>query len=142
MTSPIASMDAALYAALNVPDLTVGTGKATGGVHRYRLPLSFSPPAIVFGYTGDGDDEYSLGGRALVRLTYDVKVVFPGLSASTAATLADTIDSMLTNVALTVSGYTFMLGRRVRPIAYQEDADGGVSYQHVGGQYEFMLDPN
>jgi len=130
-------MDAALYAALNVASV-VGAGKATG-VHRFRAPLTANLPVVVFGLM-DSEDAYVMPGRAFVRMNYMIKVIEAGLSASTAATLADTIDSLITNVALTVTGYTLMVGRRVRLIGYIEDADSE-TYQHVGGEYEFMLDP-
>lgn len=141
MSSALAAMDAALYSALNVPDVTTGAGKATGGVHRFRVPQGVSLPAVVFGHMS-GEDSYVLGGgRAYIRLTYQIKAVFEGLSGSTASALADTIDSLVTNVAISVSGFTLMVGRRVRLIGYIEDGEGGVTYQHVGGEYEFMLDP-
>lgn len=140
MSDPVAALDTALYAALNVPSL-VGLGKASA-VYRFRAPTGAALPYVVFGYSDDGGDTYTLGGgRGFVRLLYGIKVVAEGLSASTAAPLAATIDSLVTGVALSVSGYTLMVGRRLRPVGYEEDGDGGVTYQHLGGQYEFVLDP-
>lgn len=139
VNAPTEAMDTALYAKLNVASL-VGSGKATG-VYRNSAPQGVALPVIVFVYSL-GDDDYVLGnGRGSIRLTYDVRAVVEGHAASTAGTLASTIDSLLTNGTLTVSGFTFLMGRRVRPIAYEEDAGAGKKYQHVGGEYEFMLDP-
>lgn len=138
MTSPIAAMDAALYTALQP---AVGVGKATG-VYRFRAPNGSDLPYVIFGHMDGGEDIYTLGGnRGYITLAYLIKVVTEGLSGSTAATLADTIDGLITNVAFSVTGHTLMAGRRVRQVGYQEDGEGGVTYQHIGGEYEFMLDP-
>lgn len=138
VTAPTEALEAGLYSKLNVASL-VGSGKATG-VYRFRAPYGVALPVVVFSYTL-GDDDYTLGsGHGPIRLTYDVKAICEGQSASPAATLAATIDTLLAG-ALTVSGFTFMSGRRVRPIAYEEDDGAGRVSQHVGGEYEFMLDP-
>ena len=136
--SAVSAMDAALYTALNTGTV-VGVGKASA-VYRGMAPLTATFPLVIFALM-DGDDNYVLGGRGYVRLNYSIRVVYEGLSAAGASTLADAIDTLLTNVTLTVTGHTMMVGRRVRLISYPESVEGGVTYQHVGGEYEFMLDP-
>ena len=136
--SAVSAMDAALYAALNTGTV-VGVGKASA-IYRGMAPLTAVFPLVIFALM-DGDDNYVLGGRGFVRLNYSIRVVYEGLSAAAASTLADAVDTLLTNVTLTVAGYTMMAGRRLRLISYPENAEGGVTYQHVGGEYEFVLDP-
>ncbi len=132
-------VDAAVYTALNVAGVTAA---APGGVHRHRAPTGTAFPYVLFHKT-EGDDNYNLANSpAVTGLTYLVKVVDRGLSAAAAHTALAACDTALNGVALSVTGHATLRCRRVRHIDYVEDTDAVATYQHVGYEYDILLDPN
>jgi hypothetical protein len=116
------------------------------------------PDGVYFGDAGAGavrfiqvqpveyEDEPGLNGETLwERIVYLVRAVALATEGVTAlATGADRIQALLHGVPLTVTGYTWMMTRR---LAHQRDdpeidaVDSDQRFQKRGGMYELHLSP-
>lgn len=81
-------------------------------------------------------DHYSFSARTHRLQRYVVKAVDIGMSKQRAQQIADNIDAILTDSALTLTGWNWRHCHRTGDVEYQETLpDGNVAW-HVGGVYE------
>jgi len=131
----VAAFAAGIYAVLNHASVT---SLATGGVHRAKAPLGTAYPYVVFTpepAPGLGD---VLTGEAWLDMAWDVKVIDKSDSAAAADAAYAAVHARLQDATLSIAGHSLMYCRRRGLIAYDEDGEGGVTYQHVGGRYRIM----
>lgn len=90
-----------------------------------------------------GQDEPQLGGPAYEYAVYLVKAVSKGSSGLDVKAAAARIQTLLDYTALTVTGYTHMLSRRIERVRFTEvdSIDKDIRWQHRGGRYEFYVSP-
>lgn len=128
------ALEAAIYAAL-----AAGTALTTtlGGTAIYNVlaPRDKSLPYVVFSQqSGREDDETP---RRTQTYRYLVKGVAHSLVA--AGTIADQVDGLLRNNALTVSGWTTYWAHPETTVRYIEPTDAGEHIGHAGAVYTFRL---
>lgn len=90
------------------------------------------------------EDVYQFGeGRAFERATYLVKAVEQTVNGANVKSAAARIDALLQDVALTITGYTHLVTRRVERVRYTEidEVDNNIRWQHRGGRYEVVVSP-
>ena len=137
------AIDLALYNKLTgstaLTALTSG-GTASPSVYQWLAPENQDPPYVIYNKQAS-TPQHTLSGVAFENLLYAVKGVTLGHSAAAAGTIASTIDTVLADQALTITGYTHMYLRRVSDIDYPETAAGGQRYQHRGALYRVFADP-
>lgn len=136
------AIETAIYTALNVAPLLAA---APGGVHNGIAPPGTAFPYVVFDKI-TGDHQYLLGGPsatpALSTLSYRVKAIDASLSKEAAQAALAIADGLLNGIALVVSGATTLYCQRLRDVDYDEPGEGVTIYQHVGHEYDIVLDPN
>ncbi|MFH0980643.1 MAG: hypothetical protein V2A79_03780 [Planctomycetota bacterium] len=132
------AVDKALYAALTGDGTLTGKLSSAAAVYRRVAPPGAVCPYVMFAKQ-TGSDDYTFSQRAKSSMPYLVKAVDKSLSADNANDIADRIDVLLTDVALTVTGKTLMYLRRETHVEYDEHAAGGVVYQHVGGIFRIEV---
>jgi hypothetical protein len=82
-----------------------------------------------------GTPSYTLAAKAWESEIYTVKAITKGPSMGLAGTIAERIDTTLTDQAISVSGGSAFYLRRESDIEYQESTEGGVIWNHVGAMY-------
>jgi hypothetical protein len=89
----------------------------------------------------DAIDIPTFGGRAFEHLVYLVKAVIQAHEGSTAIEAAARINVLLEDVPLTVPGYGWMTGYRLKREQANEvdDLDTMIRWQHRGGQYRIQM---
>jgi len=133
-----AAIETGVYTLLNVSSVTT---LAAGGVHRNKAPQGTGDATVVIFAFSSGDDVKVLGGPAWLNTTFDVRAVCVGLSTAPADAAYAAAHVLLEGAGLTVSGFTTMYCQRTGLLSYDEDAEGGKTFQHVGGTYRIMVDP-
>lgn len=133
------AIDAAVIAAL-ANDATL-TGLAPGGVYRDIAPQGVSRPFVVVTLQAH-EDALNLGrAAAFERATFLVKAVDANTSGTTAQAIADRIQVLLQNAALSITGYRCVDVHREERIAFVETEDNGDrKWQHRGGLYVVMAE--
>uniref|UniRef100_A0A6M3JPL6 Uncharacterized protein n=1 Tax=viral metagenome TaxID=1070528 RepID=A0A6M3JPL6_9ZZZZ len=88
-------------------------------------------------------DDYVFDGRVVETFSYLVKAVDRSTSGATVKTAAARIDTLLQDVALTISGYGHLLTRRSERVRYTEvdSVDQDIRWQHRGGLYQVVVAP-
>lgn len=130
-----AALEQAVFVAANVaPVLAL----APGGVHRRKAPQGTGDATVVIFTFDDGRDVKTLAGPAWEDVTVTVRAVCEGLSTAPADAAYAAVHARLEGVALTITGMTPMYCRREMLLSYDEEAEGGKTYQHVGGTYRLM----
>lgn len=133
------AIDAAVIAKL-ASDATLTT-LAPGGVFRDTAPQGVSTPFVIVTQMAHEDD-YSIGSQAFEQVTYLVKAVGLGTSASGTQAAADRIQTLLQGATLTITGYRSMLVQREERVAYVEVDDASDRrWQHRGGLYLVFAEP-
>ena len=127
--------DAAVYATLNVTALT---NLATGGVHNTIAPAGTIAPWVIFQMQSKVDT-HSFNGRFANSL-YTVKAVVDMVWPKEAEDIDTQIDTLLEDASLSITGYTLVLCRRESDITFQDVAQPGKTFQHVGGLYRIIAD--
>lgn len=131
------AVDTALYSLLaaDVAGTATGTLGQLGATGVYRAVASQGSvePYIVFNQQ-TGTDSYTFSSRATRSLLYQVKAVGKGSSALTPAKMAERIDTLLTDHALSLTGWTNIRLRRESDVEYLEVANGQ-QYHHIGGLF-------
>lgn len=130
-----AAMETGVYAALNVAGVL---SLAPGGVHRRKAPQGSGDATVVILTFDDGRAISTLPGQAWEDASFTVRAVCEGLSTGPADAAYDAAHVRLEGVALTIPGMVTMLCRRETLLSYDEDVEGGKTYQHVGGTYRVM----
>jgi hypothetical protein len=118
---------------------TLGTLGITG-VYRMQAPQGSVEPYVVFQEQA-GVDSYTFNARDARSLVYLVKVVDVGPSALRAAQAAERIDTLLTDKALSLSGFNNLRIRRESDVEYTEN-DNGKIYQHYGALFRVDVAPS
>jgi hypothetical protein len=106
----------------------------TAGIHHSVAPQGSSFPCVTFQKVPGTQPAYTLGARAWENELYNIKAVTEGHSALTAGSIAERIDTVLTDNPVSVSGGTCLYLRLESYIEYPEVTDGK-TYQHIGGSY-------
>lgn len=136
------AVDTALYSLLaaDVAGTATGTLGQLGatGVYRMVATQGSVEPYIVFNQQA-GTDSYTFASRDVRSLLYQVKAVGKGSSALTPAKLAERIDALLTDHALSLTGWTNLRLRRESDVEYLEVANGQ-QYHHIGGLYRVDIE--
>lgn len=138
------AVQVALYAKLSAASgLTslLSGGTADPSIYPGIAPENTDPPYVVYQPQSPSTPVHTMGGVALENALYTVKAVVASREMASAGTIADQIDSALNDQALTVSGHTHLLCRRVQDIDYPETAPGGQVLQHRGAVYRIVADP-
>jgi len=130
-----AALETAVYTALNVGAVLA---LAPGGVHRRKAPQGSGDATIVIFVFENALDVKTLAGPAWLDSEFTVRVVCAGLATGPADAAYAAVHVRLEGVTLTIPGMTSMYCRRTRLLSYDEDAEGGKTYQHVGGTYRVM----
>lgn len=110
--------------------LTAGTASIYNGIGAQD-----SAAAKVTIHKQAGTPTYTLASKAWDDEIYTVKAVTKSPSMSTAGTIADRIEAVLVDQAITLSAGSAIYLRKVSDIEYQESAEGGIVFSHVGAQY-------
>lgn len=137
------ALDVAIYNKLTgstaLTALTAG-GTASPSIYQWIAPEGQDPPYVVYNKQAS-TPQHTLSGVAYENAIYTVKGVTLGPSAAAAGTIASTIDTVLVNQALTISGHTHLYLRRVSDIDYPEAGPGGHRIHHRGAMYRVLADP-
>lgn len=124
-----------LIAALRADATLTGLlGSGTASIHHSVAPQGSSFPCVTYQKVPGTQPAYTMGGRAWENELYNVKAVTQGHSAPTAGSIAERIDTVLTDNPVSVSGGTCFYLRLESYIEYPEVTDGK-TYQHIGGSY-------
>jgi hypothetical protein len=111
---------------------------SAAAVYRRRAPQGSALPYVILAKQ-TGSDTYTYRLRVGSSMPFLVKAVTQGPSGVAAQAIADRIDALLTDGAITVSGKTLLYCRRETHVEYDELAAGGTTYQHVGGIYRIEV---
>ena len=130
-----AALETSIYTALNVAGVLAA---APGGVHRRKAPQGSGDATIVIFTFDSADDVKTLAGPAWLDSEFTVRAVCAGLSTAPADTAYGACHALLEGATLTIPGFSPMYCRRRTLVSYDEDAEGGKTYQHVGGTYRVM----
>lgn len=117
--------------------LTGLLANGTASIYQSVAPQEADPPYVVFNQQAE-TDAYTLSQRSWENSIYLVKAVTQGTSPAAAGTIAERIDTVLTDGALSVSGHTHMYTRRTATVDYPE-VDRGVTYRHAGGLFRIYV---
>lgn len=133
------AVDAAVLAALS-GDATL-LALMTDGVFWDVAPNGLTKFVIVSQVAHE--DENAFSGRTFESILYLVKAVDRSAAGSDVKTAAARIDTLLQDVALTITGYAHSLTRRLERVRYTEvdDIDLNIRWQHRGGRYELFVSP-
>jgi hypothetical protein len=115
--------------------LTAGTAlmaRVSGGVWLGVAPGTALYPFVTVDFYSGSDNVLFEGGWA--DQTFTVKCVDQSTSAVAALAVQALIDATLKRAALSISGRTTLMCRRVTPVFYQE-VSGDEVYWHAGGNY-------
>ena len=127
--------DVTLVALLGIP----ATGYTKSIYHQFA-PEGAGFPYIVFNKES-GNPSYGFGGRALDDELWLIKGVDrpvpPSTSTDAVENIASRLDALLTDGAISISGYTQRWLRREMDVEYPEEIDG-VAYRHAGAQYRLI----
>lgn len=115
----------AVYSALGS-----ATGAGTVAIYQGLAPSGTQPPYIVFERI-EGIDEYKFNSDGGVNTEYMVKAISHDEWPDEAQATYAIYHAVFQDARLTITGYTTLFCRRVRPIGYR-DTD---NYQHRGGIY-------
>jgi hypothetical protein len=138
----VKELEDAIYARASGDGTLGALLRATTAVYPYKAPPGALPDYVIFYQNGYSNDEYTFAARAIEWVTFVIKGVSgPTTDDSNAEAIAARIDVLFTDNPLSVSGNTFLYGRRTSRLKYPEYAAGGDQYFHVGGMYRFGLDP-
>lgn len=135
------ALEVALFGRLGADATLVALLGAATEIYPDRAGRSVVFPYIVYTLQPGSTDEYTYGRRAYEELDYLIKAVDAGVDSTAADAIMERVDALLTNQALTVTGYTLGRAHRLGRVNYPETADAGDQYVHRGGIWRFMLDP-
>lgn len=127
-------VDTAIYS-----KLTGTGGPSVNGVYHGVAPKDVTFPIIVFQEI-TGSDRYTMTKRATKELLYQIMVVAQGASAQAAGDAMDTVDGLLHDTPLTVTGYSTLYVRRAASREFVT-VEGGQMYWHVVSDYRIMVTP-
>lgn len=130
------TQDAAMQAALGVPDAAGAQARVWDGI----APVATPYPFITF-TIGDGQDWNPVGSgdRVMTAFSITVKGTDKGESYAPMSALAKRLYTLLTgnhNAAIAQGG-TILTGRRTQAIQYPEQANG-IEYRHIGGTFSII----
>ena len=135
------ALDAAVFAKLTGSSaLGAFLNGGTTGVFYGVAPGTAVPPYVVFNQQAGVPRHTINGAVAYEAALYQVKGITRSPSGKTAGQIADAIDDVLDNTALTVSGHTHMHTRRTSDVKFVE-VDAGEVYQHAGAMYRVLAHP-
>jgi hypothetical protein len=115
-----------------------GITTALGGTAIYEslAPQGTDPPYVIYNKQS-GVPKYTLGGSAFENQLYMVKVVTEAPSMAGAGSIAERINGVLTDGALTMTGRTQLYLRRENDVEYVE-TDSGKRFNHSGALYRVI----
>lgn len=116
--------------------LTALLGSPTG-VYEDVAPQGSTHPFVVFSLNS-GPKEFTFDGLAFDKPLYLVKAVDGSKSAAKAGAIAERIEAVLTDAALTIAGRDHVYLRPETEIAYSEVKDS-TTYRHRGALYRLYI---
>ncbi len=140
MNSVQVALYAKLSAATGLTSLLTG-GTADPSIYPGLAPEGTDPPYVVYQPQSPSTPIHTFGGVAIENALYTVKGVVAARGPASAGTIAAEIDTALNDQALTITGHTHLLCRRVQDIDYPETVPGGQLLQHRGAIYRIAADP-
>lgn len=133
-----AQVKAALYSTLT-GDSTLGALLSSGtAVYDALAPVEAVFPYVIF-QKAAGTPAYTFAARAFEVEVFTIKGVTKGPSAVRAGQIADRIDTLLTDAALSITNGTLMYCRREADLDYPESSLGDV-FRHCGGSYRLYVE--
>ncbi|NBQ42796.1 MAG: DUF3168 domain-containing protein [Mycobacteriaceae bacterium] len=118
------------------------TTLAPGGVFRGTAPQGVNQPFVIVDLVTHADALQMANSNAYESALYMVKAVHASTSGVAAQAAADRIHALLNQATLTATGYDWMSCVREERVAYTEVDDASDRrYQHRGGMYRVMVDP-
>lgn len=128
---------AAIYTKLAADSTLTALLSGTAAIYHRVAPQGADAPYIVFNQQA-GTPSYTMGQRAWDELLYQVKGVTQDSSSVVAGSIADRIDTVLTDQPLSVTGGSAFYVRRSSDVDYAE-VDRGEVYNHEGGLYRLYV---
>jgi uncharacterized protein DUF3168 len=106
-----------------------------------QAPATATFPYVLFSKSA-GTPTYAFGGSkaALDEDVWLVKGIDRNTTADIADAIADRLNSLLTDAALSISGANHKYLRRMSDVTYPEVTDG-VQYRHAGALYRLITEP-
>lgn len=130
-----------LYARLN-GDATLkgllGTGER---IFREVAPVGAALPYVVYQHRSHSDVRGVASQRIMGNLTYMVKVIAQTADALSVKAAAVRVDVLLQGASGTTAGGRVIGCIREQSVTYEETADSGVRFQHLGGIYRIYATP-
>lgn len=132
--------DTWVYATLKADaTLTALIGGSNARIYRGMAPQNATYPCVVFFYQPGGRDVRGVGTfNIMVTGSWVIKAIDRVTGASSAATIAARMYTLLHGQKGSVTGGAVLACTREEPINYVELLDGA-QYQHVGGVYQIIL---
>lgn len=119
--------------------ITALLADGAAGIHEDAPPANANLPALVYNQAS-GVPSYTLGeGRSHKDFVYQVKGICKGDSSKAAQLIADAVEAVLSDGALTLPGRNVMVVEHIGDTRLNERADG-VRYNHRGGLYRAMVE--
>lgn len=116
--------------------LTAALSGGTASIYEARATQGADPPYVVYNKQA-GAPRYTMGGSAWESQVYLVKVVTKENSTAQAGSIAERINGVLTDGALTMTGRTQLYLRRESDVEYPEVTDG-IRFNHSGALYRVI----
>lgn len=128
------ALEAGIYNALAAGTALTNTLGGTA-IYNTLAPRDRALPFVIFSQQAGREDNET--PRRTVTSRYLVKGIATSMLA--AGTIADQVDALLHDTALTVTGWTNYRMRRTTTVRYIETTDAGEQVGHAGAVYEILL---
>lgn len=127
-----------IYGAITASTAITSQLGGSAAVYFGQAPQSALFPLIIF-HKDSGVPRYTLtaGSSAFDEELWTVKVVDRNTTPDPADVIAYSLDALLTDGAVSISGRNLMYLRRESDVSYMETTDG-VTYFHSGAMYRLL----
>lgn len=126
---------AAIYSKLTGDSTLTNLLASSTSVYEAVAPQEADAPYVIY-FKSAGTPNYTFTDSYEDQV-YTIKGVTQGPSAKIAGQIAERIDAVLTDGALTLSGRSQMYLRRIGDVELVE-TDSGVRFNHSGGTYRLI----
>lgn len=128
------ALDTAIYTALAAGSALTTTLGGTA-IYNFLAPRDKALPYVIFSQQAGREDNET--PRRTTTFRYLVKGVASSMLA--AGTIADQVDGLLHDAAMSVTGWTNYRMQRDTTVRYIETTDAGEHVGHAGAVYEIRL---
>lgn len=127
-----------IYGAITASTAVTAQLSGTAAVYFGQAPQDADFPLVIF-HKDAGNPHYTFaqGSSAYDEEVWTVKAVDRGSTADTADAIAYSLDALLIDGSLSISGRQLMYLRRESDVSYLETTDG-VTYFHSGARYRLL----